>query len=84
MNINGISLYQQDFYGWTQGQVQALAQRQLSELDWQENSSLGETGISRVSKSSYCLVKVSPQMGISIRKAITQLVSANSRITSRH
>ncbi|TYQ25765.1 DUF29 domain-containing protein [Pseudanabaena sp. UWO310] len=35
MNINEISLYQQDFYGWTQWQVQALAQHQLSELDWQ-------------------------------------------------
>ena len=35
MNINEISLYQQDFYGWTQWQVQALAQHQPSELDWQ-------------------------------------------------
>jgi hypothetical protein len=35
MSINEISLYQQDFYGWTQWQVQALADRQISELDWQ-------------------------------------------------
>jgi Domain of unknown function DUF29 len=35
MDINETSLYQQDFYGWTQWQTQALAQKQLSELDWQ-------------------------------------------------
>lgn len=35
MDINGISLYQQDFYGWTQWQVKVLAQKQISELDWQ-------------------------------------------------
>ena len=35
MNINVTSLYQQDFYGWTQQQVQALAQKQVSALDWQ-------------------------------------------------
>jgi hypothetical protein len=35
MDINGASLYQQDFYGWTQQQAQALAQKQVSALDWQ-------------------------------------------------
>jgi hypothetical protein len=35
MNINVASLYQQDFYGWTQQQVQALAHKQVSALDWQ-------------------------------------------------
>jgi hypothetical protein len=35
MNANETSLYQQDFYGWTQQQVQALAQKQVSALDWQ-------------------------------------------------
>ncbi|WP_416672299.1 DUF29 domain-containing protein [Egbenema bharatensis] len=29
------SLYEQDFYAWTQQQSQALHQRQLSLLDWQ-------------------------------------------------
>ena len=29
------SLYEQDFYGWTQQQVKALKNKQLSELDWQ-------------------------------------------------
>ena len=35
MNVNQFSLYEQDFYGWTQRQAQALEQRQISELDWQ-------------------------------------------------
>jgi hypothetical protein len=35
MNVNKSSLYEQDFYGWTQRQAQALEQRQVSELDWQ-------------------------------------------------
>ncbi|WP_236612521.1 DUF29 domain-containing protein [Picosynechococcus sp. NKBG15041c] len=30
-----VSQYEQDFYGWTQWQVQAIAQRKVSELDWQ-------------------------------------------------
>ncbi|NEO92838.1 MAG: DUF29 domain-containing protein [Moorea sp. SIO3G5] len=29
------SLYQQDFYAWTQQQAQALKHKQFSELDWQ-------------------------------------------------
>ncbi len=29
------SLYEQDFYAWTQSQVQALACKQISDLDWQ-------------------------------------------------
>jgi len=29
------SLYEQDFYAWTQSQVQALARKQISNLDWQ-------------------------------------------------
>lgn len=35
MNISENSLYQQDFYGWTQWQGQSLAQQAVSELDWQ-------------------------------------------------
>ena len=35
MNYNNVSQYEQDFYGWTQWQVQALAKRQVSELDWE-------------------------------------------------
>ena len=35
MNSNDRSLYQQDFYGWTQQQGQALAQKQVVALDWQ-------------------------------------------------
>lgn len=35
MNTNITSLYHEDFYGWTQQQVQALAQKQVSALDWQ-------------------------------------------------
>ena len=35
MNVNQSSLYEQDFYGWTQRQVRALEQKQVSELDWQ-------------------------------------------------
>ncbi|NEP54081.1 MAG: DUF29 domain-containing protein, partial [Moorea sp. SIO3C2] len=29
------SLYDQDFYGWTQQQAQALKHKQFSKLDWQ-------------------------------------------------
>jgi hypothetical protein len=46
MDINETSLYQQDFYGWTQLQAQALAQKQVLALDWhnlqQEIESLGK------------------------------------------
>jgi hypothetical protein len=35
MDISGTSLYQQDFYGWTQWQGQSLAEQEVSELDWQ-------------------------------------------------
>ncbi|BFM40152.1 DUF29 domain-containing protein [Synechocystis sp. LKSZ1] len=39
------SLYEQDFYAWTQSQAEALAHRQISNLDWQnlqeEISALG-------------------------------------------
>jgi hypothetical protein len=35
MNSKTVSPYEQDFYGWTQWQVQVLANRQVSELDWQ-------------------------------------------------
>ncbi|MEA5620791.1 DUF29 domain-containing protein [Cronbergia sp. UHCC 0137] len=35
MDIDKTSLYQQDFYAWTQQQVEALAQKQLSLLDWE-------------------------------------------------
>ena len=35
MDIRETSLYQQDFYGWTQWQGQSLAQQEVSELDWQ-------------------------------------------------
>lgn len=35
MNSETVSQYEQDFYGWTQWQVQVLAKRQVSELDWQ-------------------------------------------------
>jgi Domain of unknown function DUF29 len=35
MDIKEISLYQQDFYGWTQSQAEALAQKQVLALDWQ-------------------------------------------------
>ncbi|MDB9541129.1 DUF29 domain-containing protein [Anabaenopsis tanganyikae CS-531] len=35
MKSEGASRYEEDFYGWTQWQVQALAERQVSELDWQ-------------------------------------------------
>ena len=35
MNSQTVSQYEQDFYGWTQWQVQVLAKRQVSELDWQ-------------------------------------------------
>lgn len=30
-----LSLYEQDFYGWTQQQAKALEQKLVSELDWQ-------------------------------------------------
>ncbi len=40
------SLYQKDFYGWTQQQAEALAEKQISALDWQnlqeEVKSLGK------------------------------------------
>lgn len=35
MNSKTVSQYEQDFYGWTQWQVQVLARKQVSELDWQ-------------------------------------------------
>lgn len=35
MNSETVSQYEQDFYGWTQWQVQVIANRQVSELDWQ-------------------------------------------------
>ncbi len=34
MNSERNPQYEQDFYGWTQWQVQALAKKQVSELDW--------------------------------------------------
>ncbi|MGK7950542.1 MAG: DUF29 family protein, partial [Xenococcaceae cyanobacterium] len=34
MNSERTPQYEQDFYGWTQWQVQALAKKQVSELDW--------------------------------------------------
>ncbi|KDR58455.1 MULTISPECIES: DUF29 domain-containing protein [Arthrospira] len=35
MDSQKLSLYQQDFYGWTQWQLQALAQQDINNLDWQ-------------------------------------------------
>ena len=35
MDISRTSLYQQDFYGWTQWQGRSLEQQEVSELDWQ-------------------------------------------------
>ncbi|AHJ30646.1 DUF29 family protein [Nodularia spumigena CS-584] len=35
MDIDKQSLYDQDFYGWTQQQAKALEQRLVLELDWQ-------------------------------------------------
>lgn len=35
IKFDTVSQYEQDFYGWTQWQVQAIAQRKVSELDWQ-------------------------------------------------
>lgn len=35
MDISKTSLYQQDFYGWTQWQGRSLEQQEVSELDWQ-------------------------------------------------
>jgi hypothetical protein len=34
MNSSPNSLYQKDFYGWTQQQAQALAHREISAIDW--------------------------------------------------
>ena len=34
MNSERNPQYEQDFYGWTQWQVQVLAKKQVSELDW--------------------------------------------------
>lgn len=45
MEIPTTSLYETDFYGWTQQQEKALAQKQVSALDWhhlrEEIQSLG-------------------------------------------
>jgi hypothetical protein len=35
MDDRANSLYESDFYGWTQLQARALAARQVEELDWQ-------------------------------------------------
>ena len=35
MNAEIKSQYEQDFYGWTQWQIEVLAKREVSELDWQ-------------------------------------------------
>ncbi len=88
MNSKTVSQYEQDFYGWTQWQVRVLANRQVSELDWQnlqeELQALGRQEyrelVSRLSVLLGHLLKWQYQP----ENRFSQLVSDHQRTTPCH